>query len=62
MSYANLAIQEGGQASLEYLKMIDADTPAEAKERIKEDLLAYCAQDTFALVEIRQELLKRFDV
>ena len=61
MSYLNLAIQEGGQASLEYLKMIDADTPAEEKERIKNDLLDYCGQDTLAMVRIRQELLKRFN-
>jgi hypothetical protein len=51
----------GSQASLEYLKMIDPDTLAEEKERIKNDLLAYCGQDTLALVKIREELLKRFD-
>ena len=61
MSYANLSIQEGSQASLEYLKMVDSDTAAEEKERIKKDLLDYCGQDTLALVKIRQELLKRFD-
>jgi hypothetical protein len=61
MSYESLSIQEGSQASLEYLKMIDPDTSAEEKKRIKEDLLAYCGQDTLALVKIREELLKRFD-
>ncbi len=61
MSYKSLSIQEGSQASLEYLKMIDPDTLAEEKERIKNDLLAYCGQDTLALVKIREELLKRFD-
>ncbi len=47
--------------TLEYLKMIDPDTLAEEKERIKNDLLPYCGQDTLALVKIREELLKRFD-
>jgi hypothetical protein len=61
MSYESLSIQEGSQASLEYLKMIDPDTLVEDKERIKNDLLAYCGQDTLALVKIREELLKRFD-
>ena len=61
MSYKSLSIQEGSQASLEYLKMIDSDTLVEEKERIKNDLLAYCGQDTLALVKIREELLKRFD-
>ena len=61
MSYDNLSIQEGAQASLEYLKMVDTNTPGEEKERIKGDLLEYCGQDTLAMVRIRQELLKRFD-
>jgi hypothetical protein len=41
--------------------MIDPDTLVEEKERIKNDLLAYCGQDTLALVKIREEILKRFD-
>jgi hypothetical protein len=53
--------QVGRLATLEYLKMIDADTPAQEKKRIKNDLLDYCGQDTLAMVRIRQELLKRFD-
>jgi hypothetical protein len=61
MSYESLAIQEGSQASLEYLKMIDPATLADEIERVKANLLAYCGQDTLALVKIREELLKRFD-
>lgn len=59
MSYEGLAIQEGGQAALEYLKMIDPATGAEEKEKIKNDLVIYCGQDTLAMVKIREELLKR---
>jgi hypothetical protein len=59
MSYANLSIQEGMQASLEYLRMIDPATPAEEKAKIRSDLLTYCGQDTLAMVKIRDQLLNR---
>jgi hypothetical protein len=59
MSYENLPIQEGGQAGVEYLRMIVPDTPCDEKERIRRDLLEYCRQDTLAMVRIREELLKR---
>jgi len=60
MNYENLAIQEGSQASLEYLRMMDSSTPQKEKEKIKKALLAYCSRDTAAMVKIREELLKRF--
>lgn len=59
MSYQNLSIQEGMQASLEYLRMIDPATPAEKKAKIRSDLLTYCGQDTVAMVKIRDQLLSR---
>jgi len=59
MSYENLRIQEGGQAGVEYLRMIAPDTPSDEKERIRRDLLEYCRQDTLAMVRIREELLNR---
>ena len=59
MRYDDLAIQEGQMASLEYLRMIDPATPPDEKEKIKKDLLTYCAHDTMAMVKIRDELLKR---
>jgi hypothetical protein len=59
MSYENLAIQEGQQASLEYVRMIDPSTPTEDRERIKESLLEYCGQDTLTMLRIREELLRR---
>ncbi|MEJ2723793.1 MAG: DUF2779 domain-containing protein, partial [Deltaproteobacteria bacterium] len=60
MSYENLDVHEGEQASLEYLRMIDPATPPEEKERIKQALLAYCGQDTLAMVNIREDLRKKF--
>jgi len=59
MSYENLSIQDGMQASIEYLRMIDPATPEDEKARIGSDLLTYCGQDTEAMVKIRDELLKR---
>jgi hypothetical protein len=59
MDYNELAIQEGNQASLEYLRMMDPSTPIEEKEMIKKELLTYCGYDTLALVKIREELLIR---
>jgi predicted RecB family nuclease len=59
MSYEDLSIQEGSMAGIEYLKMIDPKTPSDEKERIRKDLLKYCERDTRAMVEIREELLKR---
>lgn len=60
MGYENLAIQEGNMASVAYLRMLDPSTPEKEKEKLKGDLLAYCAHDTLAMVRVRQELLSRF--
>jgi len=59
MSYANLEIQEGQLAGLEYLRMINPSTPNKEKEKIKKDLLTYCGHDTLAMVKIREELISR---
>jgi hypothetical protein len=58
MNYQNLEIQEGQFAGLEYLRMIDHETPVEDREKIKRNLLIYCGQDTLAMVKIREKLLK----
>ena len=60
MDYNDLAIQEGGQASLEYLRMVEPSTPIEERERIKKGLLTYCGYDTMAMVKIRDALIERF--
>ena len=59
LSYNNLIIKEGNQASLEYLRMIDPATAPAEKKKIRKNLLAYCGHDTLAMVKIREELLKR---
>jgi predicted RecB family nuclease len=59
MDYENLAIQEGQQAGMEYLRMLDPSTSTQEREKIKSDLLAYCGQDTLTMVKIREKLLNR---
>jgi hypothetical protein len=58
MSYNTLSIKDGSHASSEYLRLIYPDTPSGEKKKIKEDLLAYCRQDTLAMVRIRDQLMK----
>ena len=59
MTYDKLSIQDGIQAALEYLRMIDSSTSSAEKNRIRKDLLVYCGQDTLAMVKIREVILKR---
>jgi hypothetical protein len=59
MQYDDMEIQEGQMASLQYLRMIDPATQQKEREKIQKDLLTYCAQDTLAMVKIREELLKK---
>ena len=59
MGYQNLEIQEGGMASLEYLRMINQQTPVAEKQKIHKNLLGYCGQDTLAMVKIREGLLDK---
>ncbi len=57
LSYNNLNIRKGDQASERWEKMIHKDTKKEEKEEIKNDLLEYCKLDTWAMVEIYKYLI-----
>lgn len=54
-SYSNLEIQEGGTASLEYLRMLYSKDDKEIQQ-IRKNLLEYCKQDTYALIVLINEL------
>jgi CRISPR/Cas system-associated exonuclease Cas4 (RecB family) len=56
LTYKNLNISKGDQASERWQKMISSETSAEEKEAIKRDLLQYCKLDTLAMVKIYQFL------
>jgi hypothetical protein len=51
-SYADLEIQEGGQASLEYLRVHFGDVPEPERRKVRKQLERYCAQDTEGMVWI----------
>ena len=61
MAYENLAIQDGQQASVAYLQMLDPGTSPEERAEIKRALLSYCANDTLGLVKVREELLEQME-
>ncbi len=51
-SYAALDIQEGGQASLEYLRVHFGDVPANERRKVRDQLERYCGQDTKGMLWI----------
>jgi len=56
LSYDNLNIADGEAAMLAYAKLT-AESAAAEKEKIRQDLLAYCRLDTLAMVRIWQKLV-----
>ncbi|MCL4854083.1 MAG: DUF2779 domain-containing protein, partial [Bryobacteraceae bacterium] len=51
-SYADLEIQEGGQASLEYLRVDFSDVPEDERQEVRGQFERYCGQDTEGMVDI----------
>jgi len=58
-SYADLEIQEGGQASLEYLRVHFGGVPEAERRKVREQLERYCGQDTEGMIWIVDALRKR---
>jgi hypothetical protein len=58
LSYADLAIREGGTASQMWDKITAAGMNAAEKEKIARDLKLYCERDTFAMFAIWRFLEK----
>ncbi len=56
LDYTDMDIQDGTAASSAYTTMIDNDTQETEKTNTKQALLAYCAQDTEAMVSIYDAL------
>ena len=54
--YENLAIQEGGAASREFLRVTFGDVSAAERRRVRRDLEDYCGLDTLGMVQIANEL------
>lgn len=51
-SYKHLAIQEGGTASLEYLRVTHGDVAEDERQRVRQHLEQYCGLDTEAMIWI----------
>ncbi|TFH46057.1 MAG: DUF2779 domain-containing protein [Lysobacterales bacterium] len=58
MSYDNLSIADGREASAAYQNSLDCDDPAERK-RIHAALKEYCRQDTLAMLALRRVLSQK---
>ena len=51
-SYADLEIQEGGQASLEFLRVHFGDVAEDERRKVRNQLERYCGQDTEGMIWI----------
>ena len=51
-TYDQLEINEGMKASIEWGRMVSPGIDEFEKEKIKNDLLAYCSQDTLATYKL----------
>ncbi len=58
LTYKELNIRKGDQASERWERMMTKSIDEEEKQQIAQDLLAYCKMDTWAMVEIYQFLKK----
>ena len=52
LDYANLAVSDGGQAQAAFLAMLKLPRSSAEREKIRQDLLAYCERDTLAMVRL----------
>lgn len=59
LGYDDLAIREGGQAAVEYYRMVFIETDWIERARIHQALLDYCRRDTLAMVELRRVLREK---
>lgn len=52
LDYSNLTVAHGGMAQDAYLDLIGAKLSGKEKDELREALLAYCEQDTWAMVKV----------
>ena len=56
LKYEGLEIAEGQTAGPEFMKSVSGDIPDEERQKIRENLIAYCGLDTYGMVEIVRRL------
>ncbi len=54
--YSQLAIGEGGTASLEFVRVTFSEVSAEERARVRRQLEEYCQLDTLAMVWLVEKL------
>jgi len=60
-SYKNLNVKEGGQASIEFLRLRSI-TDKQEIEQVRKNLIDYCNLDTYGMIVILEELEKESEV
>ena len=61
MTYAGMEVAEGSDAGLAWEKMLHAELGSEERRRLRHALLAYCKQDTLAMVRLLEVLCQQSD-
>jgi hypothetical protein len=56
LSYENLEIAEGTTASLKFMEAVFSNISNVERQKIRNDLLTYCGQDTGGMIEIVKQL------
>jgi len=59
LSYKDLGIQDGIQASIEYLRMVNDSTEETEKNKISKDLREYCGQDSLGMYAVHKVLANK---
>lgn len=54
LAYDDLEVADGGMAQKAYAEILHPDTPPVRVNKLRNDLLAYCERDTWALIRIAQ--------
>ena len=57
MTYQDLEVAQGGEASALWLKAMRGETTGEELEKLKKALMVYCGQDTLGTVKILEFLV-----
>ncbi len=56
LSYANLNIHEGGEASASWQVLTDPNLPEEKRHQLRKDMIDYCRLDVYGMVKILEYL------
>jgi len=59
MSYDGMEVAEGNAAGIAWEKMVHAEVGSEERKKHRDDLLAYCKQDTLAMVRLLEVLFEQ---